>query len=160
MEFKKQFVTVFDKQPLVNSKPHITIAEFKNDIEYQEILLKAFDQLSHIEKFELVINEFGIFENFSNVLLLKISKTEKIEEIQKQLKILWIHDLHRKLATLRITNTPHITISKTDGIEMLHKAFEHFRRANYTKQFDVNQLTLVSRYEYGTWDWEHQIKLS
>ncbi len=99
LEFKKQFVAIFNKQPLANSKPHITIAEFKNDIEYQEILLKAFDQLSHIEKFELDINGFGMFVDQSHVLLLKISKTEKIEEIHKKLKILWIRDLHRRLAT-------------------------------------------------------------
>lgn len=160
LEFKKQFVTVFGKQPLANSKPHITIAEFKMDIQYQEILLKAFNQLSDIEKFELDINGFGMFENHSHVLLLKISKTEKIEEIHKQLKILWIRELHRKLATLRISNTPHITISKTDDIEMLHQTFEFFNKINYTKTFEVQQLTLVSRYEGKTWDWKHRIGLS
>jgi len=160
VEFKKQFITIFGKHPLSTSKPHITIAEFKMDIQYQEILLTAFRHLSNIEKFELDINGFGVFENNSHVLHLKVSKTEGIEEIYKQLKILWIRELHRKLTSLKNSNTPHITISKTDGKPMLSKSFEFFHKTDYKKSFEVFRLTLVSRYENRTWDWEHHIELS
>lgn len=160
MEFKKQFIRVFGKQPLSKSKPHITIAEFQMDIQYQEILLTEFSQLSSIKKINLGINGFGVFENHSHVLHLKVSKSEEIEAIHKQLKILWIREMRRKLTSLNLPHTPHITISKTDGKQMLYKSFELFHKTDYKKNLEVNQLTLVSRYGGTTWNWEHQFKLS
>ena len=73
--FKKQFIATFGKQPLSNSKPHITLAVFKMDSQYQDILIKIFNQLSTQNKFKLIIQGFEIFENNANVLLLKVPIT-------------------------------------------------------------------------------------
>lgn len=159
-QFKKQFEAVFGKQKLSRSRPHITIGAFKMSLQYQDILLKAMDQLSSINKFELHINGFDIFDNKSNVLYLKVLKTKEVEQIYEQLKILWIRDLHRKIATLKMPSKLHITISKTEEKSMLNQSLMLFKNIQYFKQFKVDHLTLTSRYEFKTWDWEHHIQLS
>lgn len=159
-QFKRQFEAVFGNQPLSKSKPHITLAAFRMDSDYQDILLKIFNQLSSVEEFKLEIQGFGIFENNSNVLYLKVSKTQEIEQILGIIKVMWIRDLHRKLASLKMSNSPHITISKTDGKRMLYKSLAFFQEVNYFRRIEVNQLTLVSRYEGKSWDSKHQIELS
>ncbi len=160
MGFKKQFEAVFGKQTLSKSKPHLTLATFAMSSQHQGILLKAFDQLSSIEKFKLDIQGFGIFERYSYVLHLNVPKTEEIEQIHALIKILWVRDLHRKPGSLKVSDTPHITISKTDGKKMLYESLTFFQETGYSKRIAVNQLTLVSRYEGKTWDYEHQIELS
>lgn len=159
VRLKKKFEVFYGKQPLSKSRPHITIVAFKMYSQDKDILLKAFGQLSSMVKFKLDIHGFDIFDN-SKVLHLKVSKTKEIENILTQIKILWIRDLHRKLTSLKIVTTPHITISKTEGEKMLYDSLAFFQKIEYPKIFEVNQLTLVSRYEGKSWDWEYQIELS
>ncbi|MEH6406738.1 MAG: 2'-5' RNA ligase family protein [Leeuwenhoekiella sp.] len=159
VQLKKQFVTVFGKQPLSQSKPHVTLAAFKMYTHDEDKMLKAFNQLSAIAKFRVDIQGFSIFENNANVLSLKIPMTEEINQIHTRVKILWIRDLHRKPASIKISKTPHITISKTDGNKMLCESLTYFNKIEYSKQMEVNSLTMVSRNQNKTWDWEHQIYL-
>ncbi|MGI9552451.1 MAG: 2'-5' RNA ligase family protein [Aurantibacter sp.] len=160
VHFKRQFINTFGKQPLAKSKPHITLAVFEMDIQYQDILIKVFDQLSCIEKFKLDIQGFDIFENNANVLLLKVPKTDEIEYIHRQVKILMRRDFHRSQKSFEISNTPHMTISKTDGKKMLYESLAFFQKIGYSKEIAINHLTLVSRLKGKTWDWEHHIELA
>jgi len=159
IKFKEQFINVFGKQKLSRSKPHITLAAFQMDSQYQDILIKTFSPLSSIEKFALDIQGFGIFKNNSNTLHLRVPKTKEIEQIHTQLKIIWIRALHRKQSTLKKCNTPHITISKTDGKKMLYESLAFFQEIDYYRRIEVNHLTLVSRSLRKTWGWESHIKL-
>ena len=157
--FKQQFETLFGKQPLVRSKPHITLAAFEMDTQQENTMLKAFNELSSIEKFKLEIEGFDIFENNANVLLLKVATNKEVKHIHTLIKILWIRDLHRKLTSIKIPATPHITISKTSGTKMLHDSLSYFSKIEYIRQLAVNKLTLVSRCQHETWDWEYHIPL-
>lgn len=159
VQIKHEFEFVFGKQPLSQSKPHITLAAFKMYPQDEEILFKIFNQLAEIKKFQIGIQGFDIFENKSNTLYIKVLNTEEIKKIHTQLKILWIRDLHKELRSINISSTPHITISKTDGNKMLRESLDYFQEKEYVRQFEVSQLTLVSRKEYKTWDWEYQIEL-
>jgi len=159
VQIKRQFEVAFGRQPLSRSKPHITLAKFEMYPEDEEILLKYFGQLSEFKKFQIGIQGFDIFENKSNTLYIKVLNTEKIKKIHTQLKILWIRDFHKELRSIKIASTPHITISKTDGNKMLRESLDYFQEKEYVRQFEVSQLTLVSRKEYKTWDWEYQIEL-
>lgn len=160
VDFKKKFENLFGKQPLSGSKPHITLASFKMNSKHQDSLIKVFGQLTRIEKLKLNIEGFDIFENKSNTLHLKVTKTENIERIHKEIQVLCEDNLGRKLKSLLISGVPHITISKTSTKKMLYKSLEHFQKNGYSKEIKVGHLTLVSRSKYKTWDWEHQIKLS
>ncbi|MFH4965404.1 2'-5' RNA ligase family protein [Gaetbulibacter sp. M235] len=159
--FKSSFIETFGKQPLSKSKPHITLAVFEMDSKYQDILVNVFNQLSSIKKFQLETKGFDIFENNANVLFIKIPLTEDIKLIHKNIKILWIRDLHRKERTIIIPDVPHMTISKTYNNKTLHESLDFFQKMNYpNKHFEIDHLTLISRPHGKTWDWEHQIKLS
>ena len=160
VQFKKQFEAVFGKQTLSKSKPHSTLAAFKMDVQYEEILIKAIDQLAVVKKFNLSLQGFDVFENNANTLFIKVSPTSALEQLYKHLKIIWIRDVHRKPSSIKISTTPHITISKTDGKKMLHESLAYFQKKNYNTTIAVNQLTLVSRYQNNTWDWEHIIPLT
>ena len=161
VQFKKLFINRFGKHPLSKSKPHITVAVFEMDTEYQDILVKAFSQLSNNKKFKLAIQGFGVFENNAHVLLLKIPTTEAIKNLHTDIKVVWQRDLHRKLGTLKLSAPPHITISKTDGKKTLYESLAFFQKSGFTsKEIEVNQLTLVSRPKGKTWDWEHHIPLT
>ncbi len=159
IDFKKQFETVYGKQPLSRSKPHITIATFKMNSKYFDFLIQAFSQLSSTKKFKLDIGGFGIIEN-SNELYLKVTKTEELEGVHKNVQTFYDDNLVGKLKSLKISDSPHITISKTTGNKMLYKSLAHFQKTAYSKQIEVDCLTIVSRSKYKTWDWDHQIKLS
>ena len=158
-QFKRKFETSFGKQPLVRSKPHITLAAFEMDTQQENIMIRTFNQLSSIEKFRLEIQGFDIFENNANVLLLKVATNKEVKHIHTLIKILWIRDFHRKLTSIKIPATPHITISKTSGTKMLHDSLSYFSNIEYIRQLEVNKLTLVSRSQHETWDWEYHIPL-
>ncbi|SFZ91572.1 2'-5' RNA ligase superfamily protein [Flaviramulus basaltis] len=157
---KRMFIETFGNQKFSKSIPHITLATFEMDYGYQEFLLKAFNQLSNMKQFQLEINGFDVFENKTEVLFLKLAENEIINQILQNLKILWIRDLHRKYSSLNIPNLLHMTISNAKGKEMLYKSLDLFQEIDYYRQIQVNKLTLVSRYEGKTWDWEHHINLS
>ena len=159
-EFKKEFRERFGDQPLSKSKPHITIAVFEMDTQFESQLIQTFDQLSSQLKFTLQITGFGIFNKYASVLLLKIAPSEAIINIHTAIKLLWQYDLRRKISTLKLSEPPHITISKTKGQGQLDTSFAYFKeRYSYKKLLAVNQLTWVSRPYGKTWDWQHTIPL-
>lgn len=158
INFKKQFENLFGKQPLSRSKPHITIATFRMNSKYQDDLIEAFKKLLRNRKFKLAINSFSVFES-SKTLYLKVAKTEDIELVHRNVQILYDNDFKEKLESFYISESPHITISKTTGKKMLYESLVYFQKTDYSKEIQVGHLTLVSRLKYKTWDWEHQIKL-
>lgn len=159
MEIKKQFQDSYGKQPLSKAKPHITIANFKMNAKYQDMLIRIFEGLSNMEKFELAIEGFGEFNN-SNTLYLKVAEKEAMSELHKAVEDLRNEYLKRKLKLFLISDNPHMTISITTGKTMLYDSLHHFRENDYFGQFEVGHLTLVSRSKYKSWDWQHQIMLS
>ncbi|MBP0902362.1 2'-5' RNA ligase family protein [Mariniflexile gromovii] len=161
VNFKDLLIRKVGKQPLSKSNPHITLGEFAMDTAYQELLVKTFDELSKIKTFHIDIEGFGIFENNSNTLYLKIPTSEAIKSIHTAMKVLWIRDLHRKLKSLKVSNTPHLTISKLKNSIMLHDSFNFFQKTDYfKKQIEIDHLVLTSRFPKKTWDWNYIIKLS
>jgi len=161
LHFKSLYIKNFGKHPLSKSKPHVTLAVFEMDSEYQDILVKVFSKLSIIKKFRLEIKGFDVFDNNTYVLFLKTPLSEEIKSIHKNIKILWARDLHQKNSSIIIPGSPHMTISKTLEKKTLYKSLDFFQKLNYTdKQTDINHIALISRNFSETWSWEHQIMLS
>ncbi|WP_299537264.1 2'-5' RNA ligase family protein [Ulvibacterium sp.] len=158
MELKREFARTYGKQPLSQSKPHITLASFKMNSKHQDLLLGVFDQLSERAAFKLHIDGFGVFEG-SRTLYLKVPKNEAISEIHKNVQYLYDRHLKGKLRSFVISDYPHMTISKTTGKKMLYESLLHFQKAGYSRHIEVEHLTLVSRSKYRTWDWQQQIEL-
>lgn len=158
--FKKQFRAVFGEQLFSKSKPHITVGSFLMNSDYEDTLIRILNQLSGLSKFELDIGGFDIFEKGSNTLHLKVTNPKDLKNVHRDFNILWIRDLHRKRTSLKESNTPHMTISKTTGKNMLYESLAYFQKTGYSRRIAVNQLTLVSRHEHKTWGKEHQIELS
>ncbi|UJH67354.1 2'-5' RNA ligase family protein [Allomuricauda sp. SCSIO 65647] len=156
---KKQFESSYGKQPLSGSKPHISIVSFKMNSKHQDFLIEVFERLSQKEAFELTLDGFGVFEK-SNTLYLKVSKSSAIEAIHREIEFLQDNYLKGKLKSFTIVDDPHMTISKTTGKKMLYDSLQYFQENDFSKQIEINQLTLVSRSKYKTWDWQHAIRLS
>jgi len=159
MQFKKQFEYLHGKLPLSGSKAHITLAAFKMNSKYQDDLIQVFKQLSKRATFKLSISGFDAFEK-SRTLYLKVSKSNSLETIQQDVQLIHNEQFKRKLKSLVIPDKPHITISKAKSRKMLDESLKHFQKYDYSKQISVDQITLVSRSKYKTWDWEHHIGLS
>ncbi len=159
MELKKHFESKYGKQPLSKSKPHISIASFKMNSKYQDLLIEVLGQLSQRQPFKLNISGFGVFEG-SRTLYLEVSKIDAIKSIHEEVRQLHSARLRGKLKAFTVSNDPHITISKTKGKKMLYESLQHFQKEGYSKQIEVDHLTLVSRTKYRPWDWEHNIELS
>ncbi|OMP29872.1 2'-5' RNA ligase family protein [Mangrovimonas sp. DI 80] len=157
--FKTQFIEVFGSLQYSKSKPHITLVQFKMDVQYEPFLIKCFASLSKMEKFQMTIEGFDMFEKGSKVLLLKVSPSKEFDHLLAQLKLLWERNLQRELSSLIVSKTPHLTIAKTKDSATLHKSFELFKDVKYFKEFEVSELILLSRPEHNTWDWEHRIAL-
>ena len=156
--FKRQFINSYGSQTLARSKPHITLVSFEMDIRHQNLLLQAFDQLSNTLEFKLDIMGFGTLKD--SLLYLKVSKTNEIRLLHRQIETLCHKDLNEKLMGFKISEKPHMTISTTTGRKMSTTSLSFFKRTDYVRRINVNHLTLVSRYKDKTWDWEHQIKLA
>lgn len=158
--FKKQFIDAFGPLQYSKSKPHVTLVQFEMDVDYEPLLIKYFSALSDMETFKMTIEGVAAFEKGSKVLLLKMSPSKNFEQLLAQIKVIWRRDLHRGLTALKVSNTPHITISKTKDVTTLHKSLELFKDIAYFKEFEVNELVLLSRPHGKTWDWECHIPLS
>ncbi|RKN81180.1 2'-5' RNA ligase family protein [Ulvibacterium marinum] len=154
---KKQFEFTFGKQPLSRSKPHITIASFKMNSKYQDLLIQVFDQLSQRETFKLHIDGFDVFES-SKTLYLKVPKKDALTTLHGDLQVLYDKHLKGRVRSFAISENPHMTISKTRGKKMLYQSLHHFQNRGYSRQIDVDHLTLVSRSKYRTWEEQHEIR--
>jgi 2'-5' RNA ligase len=155
--FKNQFIEKFGKHPLSKSKPHVTLAYFYMDTQYEDVLVKAFDQLATIRKFHLSVGDFAFFPT---VLILEISKAEEINTIHAQTKKIWQLDLHFGKSALGISNPPHMTISRTKDKATLEASFGFFSKMGYQNEFEVDHLILTSRMPGKTWEWDHKIVLA
>ncbi len=157
-ELKKQFESLYGKQPLSKSKPHITIASFKMNSKHQDFLIHALEQLSKHGIFTLHIHGFDVFEG-SRTLYLNVSKSKSIEIIHDDVKNIFANHLRGKVKQFIVSDNPHITLSKTASKKMLYESLQHFQQKGYSKAIEISHLTLVSRTKYRTWDWGHEIKL-
>ena len=99
--FKKEFVNLYGKQPLSGSRPHITIAAFRMNSKYEDLVLKVFKQLAKNKPFKLKIDGFGVFED-SKTLHLNIANSEALQTIQQEVKFLYENQLKRKLKYTRV----------------------------------------------------------
>ncbi|WP_430966709.1 2'-5' RNA ligase family protein [Spongiimicrobium sp. 2-473A-2-J] len=113
----------------------------------------------YFSSFKSNIDKFGVFEG-SRTLFLNMYKSETIASIHQDIQTLRDDHLKGKLKSFFISDTPHMTISKTTGKKMLYESLQHFQKNGHSEQIQVNHLTLVSRSKYKTWDWEHEIKLA
>jgi 2'-5' RNA ligase len=127
------------------------------DTQYEDILVKAFDQLATIRKFHLSVGDFAFFPT---VLILEISKAEEINTIHAQTKKIWQQDLHFGKSALGISNPPHMTISRTKDKVTLEASFGFFSKMGYKNEFEVDHLVLTSRMPGKTWEWDHKIVLA
>ena len=159
IELKKQFESLYGKQPLSKSKPHITIASFKMNSKHQDFLIHVLDQLSKHGSFTLHMDGFGVFEG-SRTLYMKVSKSNAIETIHEDVKDIFAKHLKGKSKLFSVSDNPHVTLSKTTGKKMLYESLQHFQQEGYSKKIEITHLTLVSRSKYRTWDWGHEIRLS
>lgn len=158
-ELKKEFELAYGKQPLSRSKPHITIASFKMNSKYQDLLIEVFGQLSQKEAFRLYIDGFEVFEA-SNTLYLKVFKNDAIAAIHTNVLSLHNQHLNGKLKSFNISENPHMTISKTRGKKMLYESHQYFQNRGYSRHINVDHLTLVSRAKYKTWEKLHEIRFT
>jgi 2'-5' RNA ligase len=156
LNFKNKFIEKFGKHPLSKSKPHVTLAYFYMDTQYEDKLIKAFDQLASIKRFHLGVGDFAFFPT---VLILEISKTEEIDSIHAQTKRIWQQDLHFEKSALGISKPPHMTISRTKDKATLETSFSFFGKIGYKNEFEVDHLILTSRMPGKTWEWDHKIIL-
>ena len=159
VELKEQFESLFGKQPLSKSKPHITIASFRMNSKHQEFLINVLNQLSQREVFRLQVDGFSIFEG-SRTLYMNVSRSKAIETIHDQVKSIFVNHIRGKVKQFIVSDNPHITLSKTASKKMLYESLKHFQQEGYSKQMEISHLTLVSRTKYRTWDWGHEIGLS
>lgn len=158
-EFKKLFEFAYGRQPLSGSKPHITLASFKMNSKYQEGLIQAFEELSKRNRFKLNIDGFKAFKS-SRTLYLNVIKNEAIAHLHEDIRSLQSNGLKRRLKSFMISETPHITIAKTNGMRMLNDSLQYFQSNQYVDEIEIDHLYLVSRLKYRSWDWEHEIPLS
>ena len=159
MGIKNRFEFAYGKQPLSRSKPQITVASFLMNAKHQDFLVSIFDQLAKRKTFEVQIDGFDVVQA-TNTLCLKVLKNKDLEELHHDVEDLYNRHLGNKLKSFSISHTPHMTISKTTGQQMLLASLDYFKNNRYSAKFEVNHLMLTSRSKHKSWDWEHKIKLS
>jgi len=126
------------------------------DTQYEDKLIKAFDQLASVKRFHLSVGDFALF---TTVLILDISKAEEIDAIHTQTRKIWQQDLQFEKSALGISKPPHMTISRTKDKATLETSFSFFSKIGYKNEFEVDHLILTSRMPGMTWEWEHKISL-
>ena len=160
INFKQQFRETYGNLKYSKSKPHITLAFFGMDTNYENEMIECFAQLSTIKGFHLQIPGFGTFDRGSNVLFLDVANSPSIIQIQTKARELWLGKLKEKTSELTISKNPHMTISTTNDKDTLLDSFNKFNAIGYENSFEVDHLVLTSRLMGKTWDREYNISLS
>lgn len=158
--FKNEFIEIFGKHKYSKAKPHITLALFKMDTQYEDLIVKSFQQLTIIKKFEIKLKGFNIFDTRTYVLFLDIQSVEPFHQIQASIEDIWSRNFKDIPSKLITTKHPHMTISTAVNKNTLIESFEIFKQYSYDKSFEVDHIVLTSRLLSHTWDWEHYIPLS
>lgn len=145
LALKYHFKDAYRSKAALNSPPHITLHmpfKWKEDRENELI--------NNLESFSLTQNQFEIrLTNFSSfeprVIFIDVTKDEKLESLQKQLKRFCKVTLNLFNADYKeLAYHPHLTLAFRDLKKPeFYKAWEEFKEKKFEAKFDVDSIVLL-----------------
>ncbi|WP_417590010.1 2'-5' RNA ligase family protein [Owenweeksia hongkongensis] len=137
----------------LNSPPHISLVQFKLDIQREEILLTELNGIV-LKQPKFAAKTLGI-EGFENNRLISISIAP---EPLKSLHALIISTLRMvvRVAHLKVKKLsyPHITIGHVPVEKDFNSNYARFKSIEFMREFEINKITLLVESESPNRKWD------
>lgn len=156
LKIKREFIKIYGKKLLSESKPHITIAQFIMSSSYKNLLTESMDFLKNTRRFMMRTNGLSTFEN-GNTLCIKMKESEEFQTLLKTIQNLKRVKFRSKMKRFKPSYVPHITIASFLDKETLESSHKHFRNEPIIEVFEVDSIVVTSRENGKTWDWKFKV---
>lgn len=141
MEIKNTFNDRFHHIQAVESKPHITLINFGEDVAKEEILvIRIGEVVKFHQPFDVVLNGINHFE----------PHTIFIDIVDKQPIIQLVKSMYETLKLERnafFSRKPHLTIAKGLNPDKFKDAMTEFSGITYSNSFFTDKIVLMKRKE-------------
>lgn len=149
LALKNHFKDQYNSKAALNSPPHITLhMPFKWKESKEAALIAGLKEfLGNQEPFEINLNSFSAFE--PRVIFIDVTKDEKLESLQKQIKRFCKVELNLFNADYKeYAYHPHLTLAFRDLKKAeFYKAWEEFKEKKFETTFSGESIALLKHDE-------------
>lgn len=129
----------------LNSPPHITLhMPFRWKAAKEELLIDALEKFAGTQRaFGITLHNFSCFE--PRVIFINVSKSDSLEDLQKQLKRFCKQELNLFNADYKeLAFHPHLTLAFRDLKKTeFYKAWDEFKEKKFEATVEIGAITLL-----------------
>ena len=144
MEEKQSFYDEYHEKVAVNTKPHITIANFFVKENMEETLIRWMQRIfSMYESFGVTLNNYSGFP--PHTIYLRVQDAEPFQRLIKKLKVINEYISSCSCPPVRYIANPHLSIARRLPEEVYFKALTRYAHKSFHESFVVSELLLLRR---------------
>jgi 2'-5' RNA ligase len=147
IEEKRFFYENYRHKLAVQTKPHITIANFLAKEEMEATLARWIQNVCNLQNsFTVTLNNYSGFP--PHTIYLRIQNAEPFKKLTNALKILDGFIQSNDCPPLKVISKPHLTIARQLPQFIYETAIKEYSQKNFHESFKVDKLILLKRDAY------------
>lgn len=144
VEEKQSFYNEFKEKSAVETKPHITVANFMAKESMEETLIRYIQRVCNLnERFTVTLNNYSGFP--PHTIYLRVQNEKPFQQFARELKAVNTYVSSCSCPPMKLISRPHLTIARQLPEEVYFKALTQYARKLFHESFVVNELLLLRR---------------
>lgn len=144
---KKFFFENYGHELAIQTKPHITIANFWGKEEMEETLARWIQNVCNLQNsFTVTLNNYSGFP--PHTIYLRIQNAEPFKKLANALRILDGFIQSNDCPPLKLVSKPHLTIARQLSQFIYETALKDYSQKIFHESFKVDKLILLKRDAY------------
>jgi 2'-5' RNA ligase len=147
IEEKEIFYKNYGHKLAIQTKPHMTIANFLAKEEMEETLARWIQNICHLQNsFTVTLNNYSGFP--PHTIYLRVQNAEPFKKLVNALKILDGFIQTNDCPPLKLITKPHLTIARQLPEYVYQTAIKEYAQKTFHESFKVDKLVLLKRDAY------------
>jgi 2'-5' RNA ligase len=144
MAEKQFFYDEYKEKISVNTKPHITIANFLAKEAMEETLIRWIQRICNQQQcFTVTLNNYSGFP--PHTIYLRVQNDIPFKKLAKDLKVVGAYISSCSCPPMKIISKPHVSIARRLPEEIYFKALTQYAHKSFHESFVVSELLLLKR---------------
>lgn len=147
VEEKKIFYNNYGHSLAIQTKPHITVANFLAKGGMEETLVRWIQNICRLQNnFTVILNNYSGFA--PHTIYLRVQNAEPFKKLANALKILDGFIQSNDCPPLKLITKPHLTIARQLPEYIYQAAIKEYSQKTFHESFQVDKLVLLKRDAY------------
>ncbi len=141
---KEVFFKEYKEKISINTKPHITIANFLAKELMEETLIRWIQRIcNQKERFTVTLNNYSGFP--PHTIYLRVQNEKPFQQLANELKVINSYVSSCSCPPMKLISKPHVSIAKQLSEEVYFKALIQYAHKSFHESFVVKDLLLLRR---------------